>query len=1056
MADDLNLDVIIRLAVQGARQSKGDLDAVLQTTERLNKQGQVTEKTFDQVSKQYVKYSNALGDGEKKTRQSTESINALRYANYDLATSFFTVSAAITGAGVGLATAFATIESGFSAVERTTGLSGGALAELEDQLVSMADRLPVAATEIQTMAARAGQLGVASDQVDEFTEAISKFAAISDTLTPEEAANSIARIGNLTGTSDWEALASAIALVGVNSAATDAQITKTTQELAQAASATSLTADEVIGLAAAFASLGVPPERARSVIQNLVVVMNKGLAGLNESIPKVANLFGITADEAARLWSQEPDQFISRFAQALSGLEQSQITTVLADIGLEGARAQPVFAALAADARNAGDGVSVLNQALSDSRQGFTEATEVNRQFAIIADDLSSKWQTFLNTALTTAAAVGGALAPAIGDVLAVASDMLIAFREWAESPVGQTTLEIAGRLAALVAAFTAVRGAIALATGSLLAMRFVAAQLGGAGILAGIRGLWTQIRTVGTSASGASGAVAGLTAALRTLGRVVVIGAVFSLLSELVFNFGQTMVNLRGPVHFVIDLVGALQNAMATAAAAITGFLSQIPLIGGAFDAQAAMWSKAARNTDRVVQQWKDGYDSWLETLDTGDDEIEGLSNSMEGLGVAFDDTSDSAGEFGGVLSDVTKEVRTLADYANDLSSVWSRAFEIRFGGQSSFDAITSSFQSIRDAAEESQKKIRDLRLELRTLNADIQGLQSDRAIQQYFLGIANEYGDSARAAAIRANIAKLDAEIAEKRAQVADKTKELSKEQAASSMTLVGNSAAAIKNRDSIRNLVSQYQAHIQALASSGLSQDELRRRTEQLRQDFINQATQLGFNRNELALYEQAFHDVTVAIDNVPRNITVAANVDPALQALNEFEARARAAAQNAANAIATGGGLGYSVPPIALEVEPVFKRLGQPGIKRAQRSTSGHSFATGGYTGRGGTYEPAGIVHKGEYVIPKKYVDQRTGLPQADALGRLTRGVPGRTGYASGGYVSGGGMSMGHIASFGPMAVQQLATALYNRITIDSDSIAQRSSRAYANATALGSA
>lgn len=49
-----------------------------------------------------------------------------------------------------------------------------------------------------------------------------------------------------------------------------------------------------------------------------------------------------------------------------------------------------------------------------------------------------------------------------------------------------------------------------------------------------------------------------------------------------------------------------------------------------------------------------------------------------------------------------------------------------------------------------------------------------------------------------------------------------------------------------------------------------------------------------------------------------------------------------------------------------------------------------------------------------------------------------------------------MSMGHIASFGPMAVQQLATALYNRITIDSDSIAQRSSRAYANATALGSA
>jgi hypothetical protein len=30
----------------------------------------------------------------------------------------------------------------------------------------------------------------------------------------------------------------------------------------------------------------------------------------------------------------------------------------------------------------------------------------------------------------------------------------------------------------------------------------------------------------------------------------------------------------------------------------------------------------------------------------------------------------------------------------------------------------------------------------------------------------------------------------------------------------------------------------------------------------------------------------------------------------------------------------------------------------------------SFASGGYTGDGGKYEPAGIVHKGEYVIPRE--------------------------------------------------------------------------------------
>ena len=39
-----------------------------------------------------------------------------------------------------------------------------------------------------------------------------------------------------------------------------------------------------------------------------------------------------------------------------------------------------------------------------------------------------------------------------------------------------------------------------------------------------------------------------------------------------------------------------------------------------------------------------------------------------------------------------------------------------------------------------------------------------------------------------------------------------------------------------------------------------------------------------------------------------------------------------------------------------------------------------FASGGYTGRGGVNEVAGLVHKGEYVVPQSMVDQSTGLPK----------------------------------------------------------------------------
>ncbi len=56
-----------------------------------------------------------------------------------------------------------------------------------------------------------------------------------------------------------------------------------------------------------------------------------------------------------------------------------------------------------------------------------------------------------------------------------------------------------------------------------------------------------------------------------------------------------------------------------------------------------------------------------------------------------------------------------------------------------------------------------------------------------------------------------------------------------------------------------------------------------------------------------------------------------------------------------------------------------------------------FADGGYTGDGGKYEPAGVVHKGEYVMSKK-ATSRIGIGNLEALHRGALG-----GFADGGYV-----------------------------------------------------
>ena len=67
-------------------------------------------------------------------------------------------------------------------------------------------------------------------------------------------------------------------------------------------------------------------------------------------------------------------------------------------------------------------------------------------------------------------------------------------------------------------------------------------------------------------------------------------------------------------------------------------------------------------------------------------------------------------------------------------------------------------------------------------------------------------------------------------------------------------------------------------------------------------------------------------------------------------------------------------------------------------------AGVGFADGGYTGAGGKYEPAGVVHRGEYVLPQEVVSA-IGVDRLDALRSMyTSAAPGRGRYATGGLVT----------------------------------------------------
>lgn len=339
-------------------------------------------------------------------------------------------------------------------------------------------------------------------------------------------------------------------------------------------------------------------------------------------------------------------------------------------------------------------------------------------------------------------------------------------------------------------------------------------------------------------------------------------------------------------------------------------------------------------------------------------------LSKGLGEVSKRARDASKSVGGAGGSAAKAAEQVRTLKDYASDLGGVFNRAFEIRFSGSQALDTITKGWQEVADAAAEARDKFREAQAELLKLS-------SDKSINEYFLSIANQYGDTLRAADITAKLAEINNNIAEQQKKAADATAEGSTE-------LDGNSKAAIANRATLLGLVGNYQSYIESLASSGASQETLAAESLRLRNEFVSQATQMGYNSAQVQKYAAAFDDMTLAINRVPRNITVTANTNPALQAINELEARLRQAASQTYSPTVTA-----QVDDSALqrsgERQALLNRIAElqampPTKQRADlidynlaKLKALGSYATGGYTGNGGTNKVAGAVHGKEFVF-----------------------------------------------------------------------------------------
>ncbi|MFZ2911971.1 MAG: phage tail tape measure protein, partial [Candidatus Absconditicoccaceae bacterium] len=518
-------------------------------------------------------------------------------------------------------------------------------------------------------------LGIAADDIETFTRVVAQFSALTG-ITVEATAQAFGRLGNILGigADQFESLGSAITYVARTSAATEPQIISLAERLGSTATRAGLTAAEVIGLSGAIASLAVAPERAQGVFEKYFNTLNSAVAEGGQSLQNFATLAGKSTDEVTNLVTGGQGlELLLDILTKLGGPNTVATTQALESLGLTGLRVNEVLPRL-------GNNVGKLRESIEGSAQAYKEAAELQRQFALIADDLNTKFLELVNSVNALIEAATGGNVAGLAGLLQVFIDITNAARGFVETPFGQEISKIALVVTGLVGAFFAYRAAAALATASTYALIVAQSGLAKLGAGSGFFGLIGQVLGFKSATDAATASTLGLRGALVALGKATVILAAIGAAVEVFTNFDSIGDGITNAVNGATGLTDTLKDS-GSALYEINGLTvgvenGMIRIGDSAFGVGQAILGMVGP-LEFIVNLLNGGLARAGKARGVGPKTTGGLApatTAANNFATAMDNVGGSAGG-------AAAEVRTLVDYASDLAQVFSRTADLRFG---------------------------------------------------------------------------------------------------------------------------------------------------------------------------------------------------------------------------------------------------------------------------------------------------------------------------------------------------------------------------------------
>lgn len=378
----------------------------------------------------------------------------------------------ITLLGGGALKAAIDFESGFAGVRKTMKASEAEFATISEGIREMARRLPVGTTELNNLGMMAGQLGISKEHIVSFTETAAKLGSVT-TMSADDAANGLARLRNVMGSSetDVDKMGAALVALGNAGASSEREILDMSLRISGAGASLKMSEGDVMGLANALSSVGINAEMGGSAISRIMIRMADAVHSGGEKLAKfaqIADQADVSGQKFAATFKADAGKAVADFITGLGRMKDQGVDLIgtIADLDVKEIRMRDTLMRVGNAGTTVADSMALGNKA-------FQEGTALNAAFEERMKTVAAQLKVVKNQLMDVGIELGEALMPLLRDAIGVAKDLVPHLKDMAiwfgelPDPVKEVAIGI-GLFGAAIGPIVWTAGQLAISVGAL------------------------------------------------------------------------------------------------------------------------------------------------------------------------------------------------------------------------------------------------------------------------------------------------------------------------------------------------------------------------------------------------------------------------------------------------------------------------------------------------------------------------------------------------------------------------------------------------------------